>query len=153
MSVQRAINKSRSKDDHTSSKWAQTFLHNSSTRDLRERVDAKYKSLKLEHQGGVTYLYLQLKIMFHMTRETIQALKKYLKLFEEKGLKRIRGENVTVAEKEVVATKQRMTGVERKTTRVEKKTAGAIVDNRSQTPQRDENKEDGEKVEDRSRRC
>ncbi len=38
-----------------------------------------------------------------MSRDTITALKKYLKYFEEKGLRRIREENVVIAEKEIVA--------------------------------------------------
>ena len=43
-----------------------------------------------------------------MSRDTITALKKYLKLFEEKGLRRIRGENVVIAEKEIVAVCTRL---------------------------------------------
>ncbi len=38
-----------------------------------------------------------------MSRDTITAIKKYLKYFEEKGLRRIQGENVVIAEKEIVA--------------------------------------------------
>ena len=46
--------------------------------------------------------------MFHMSRETINALKKYLKIFEEKGLRKIRVKKVAVAEKEVVAVCSRL---------------------------------------------
>lgn len=46
--------------------------------------------------------------MFHMSRDTITALKRYLKIFEEKGLRRIRGENVVVAEKEIIAVCSRL---------------------------------------------
>ena len=105
---QRTINKWAGVDDRTSSRWAQSFLYKSSTVDLRERVDSQYKNLPADCKGGVTYLYLQLRIMFHMSRDTITALKKYLKLFEEKGLRRIRGENVVVAEKEIVAVCTRL---------------------------------------------
>ena len=93
---QKCINKWASVEDCTSSRWAQSFLYKSSTQELRERVDTQYKSLPAVYKGGVTYLYLQLKIMFHMSRDTIIALKKYLKLFQEKGLCRICGENVCV---------------------------------------------------------
>ena len=46
--------------------------------------------------------------MFHMSWDTIMALKKYLKLFEEKGLRRIRGKNVVIAEKEIMAVCTRL---------------------------------------------
>ena len=46
-----------------------------------------------------------------MSRDTINALKKYLKIFEEKGLRRIRGENVAIAEKEVNAVCARLNKV------------------------------------------
>ena len=93
---QRTINKWAGVDDHTSSRWVQSFLYKSSTVNLRERVDSQYKNLPAGCKGGVTYLYLQLRIMFHMSWDTITALKKYIKLFEEKGLRRIRGENVVM---------------------------------------------------------
>ena len=41
--------------------------------------------------------------MFFMPRDIINALKKYFKSFKDKDLCRICGENVTVAEKEIVA--------------------------------------------------
>jgi len=105
---QKTINKWASEDDRTSSRWAQSFLYKSSTSDLRERVDSQYKKLPASCKGGVTYLYLLLRVMFHMSRDTITALKKYLKLFEEKGLRRICGENVVIAEKEVNAVCTRL---------------------------------------------
>lgn len=108
---QKTLNKWAALDDRTSSRWAQSFLYKSSTVDLRERVDSQYKNLPADCKGGVTYLYLQLRIMFHMSRDTITALKKYLKLFEEKGLRRIRGENVVVAEKEINAVCTRLNEV------------------------------------------
>ena len=108
---QRCLNKWASVEDRTSSRWAQSFLYKSSTQELRERVDTQYKSLPAVYKGGVTYLYLQLKIMFHMSRDTINALKKYLKIFQEKGLRRIRGENVVVAQKELVTVCTRLNEV------------------------------------------
>ena len=40
--------------------------------------------------------------MFFMSQAIVNALKKYVKSFDNKGLCRIHGENVTVAEKEIV---------------------------------------------------
>ena len=71
-------------------------------------MDSQYKNLPNNLKGGVTYLYLQLCVMFYMSHDTINALKKYLKTFEEKGLRRIRGENVTVVEKEINAVCARL---------------------------------------------
>ena len=108
---QKAINRQTGPNDRTSSQWAQSFFYKSATQELRERVDSTYKTLPASMKGGITYLYLQLRIMFHMSRDTITALKKYLKYFEEKGLRRIRGENVVVAEKEIVAVCTRLNEV------------------------------------------
>ena len=85
-----------------SSIWSQSFFYKSAAAELCEKV-SKYKDLPAYYKGGVTYLFLQLKVMFFMSHDTINALKKYLNLFEDKGLCRIHGENVTVAEKEKVA--------------------------------------------------
>ena len=71
-------------------------------------MDSQYKNLPNNLKGGVTYLYLQLRVMIYMSRDTINALKKYLKTFEEKGLRRIRGENVAVTEKEINAVCARL---------------------------------------------
>jgi hypothetical protein len=105
---QKTINVWGKSDDKVSSKWAQSFLYKSSTTDLRDRVNTQYKRLLIACRGAVTYLYLQLRIMFYMSRDTINALKKYLKLWEEKGLRRIRGENVVIAEKEIIAVCTRL---------------------------------------------
>ena len=108
---QKAINRQTGPNDRTSSQWSQSFFYKSSTQELRERVDSTYKNLPASMKGGITYLYLQLRIMFHMSRDTITALKKYLKYFEEKGLRRIKGENVVIAEKEIVAVCTRLNEV------------------------------------------
>ena len=41
--------------------------------------------------------------MFHMSRDTVTALKNYLKLLEEKGLRRYPGENMARLQKEALA--------------------------------------------------
>jgi len=84
---QKTINKWSGENDRTSSKWAQSCLYKSSTLELRERDNSQYNSLLVAYKGGVTYIFLQLKFMFHMSRDTVTALKKYLKLLEENGLR------------------------------------------------------------------
>ena len=88
---QKTLNKWSGDDDRTSIKWDQSFLYKSSTLELSERVDSQYTSLPAAFKGGVTYLFLQLKFMFHMSHDTVTALKKYLKLLEKKGLRRYPG--------------------------------------------------------------
>ena len=100
---QKTLNKWAGDDDRTSSKWAQSFLYKSSTLELSERVDSQYQSLPAAFKGGVTYLYLQLKVMFHMTRDTITALKTFLKKIEETGLRQYPDENMARLQKEVQA--------------------------------------------------
>ena len=46
--------------------------------------------------------------MFHISRDTIAALKKCLKNFEEKGLRAIEGENVSTAERKINAVCARL---------------------------------------------
>ena len=60
-------------------------------------------NLLAHYKAGITYLFLQLKIMFFMSCEIISALEKYIKLFEDKGLCRICGKNVTFSEEGIVA--------------------------------------------------
>ncbi len=47
-----------------------------------------------------------------MSRDTIQALKKYLKLFEEKGLRHVCSENVVVVEKDIIVVFSRLKEVD-----------------------------------------
>ena len=62
-------------------------------------------SLPATFKGGVTYLYLQLKVMFHfhMTRDTITALKTFSRRLEEKGLLWYPNKNMAHLQKEVQA--------------------------------------------------
>ena len=80
-----------------------TSFYKSGPAELHEQVDSKYKDLPAHEKGAVTCLFLQSKIMFFMSCNLINALKKYLKLFEDKSLCIIHGKNVTAAKKEVVA--------------------------------------------------
>ena len=49
--------------------------------------------------------------MFHMSRDTVTALKNYLKLLEEKGLRRYPGENMARLQKEAIAVCVRLNEV------------------------------------------
>ena len=99
---QYTINKWGSAEDRQSSKWLQSFLFRSSTQDLRDRVESQYKRLDVKYRGGATYLYFLLRVLFHMSRETVNSLKGFLKRFESKGPGLVRGENVAYLEKQVV---------------------------------------------------
>ena len=70
-----------------SSIWTQYFFYKSATAEFCERV------LPAHYKGGVTYLFLQLKIMFVVSCDIINALRKYLKLFEDKVLHKIQGKS------------------------------------------------------------
>ena len=63
-----------------------TFLSQTATAKLHEKVDSKYKDLLAHYKGGVAYLFLQLKITFFISHDTINVMRKYLKLLEDMGL-------------------------------------------------------------------
>jgi hypothetical protein len=105
---QLAINRRCDGANKESHSWAAQLLRNSCTSDLRDLVNTKYKSLSPEFKGAITYTWLICFNLFSKSRDTTAALKRYLKLFETKGLQRIRGENVVVAKKEVIAVCKRL---------------------------------------------
>ena len=105
---QQMINKRLPDVDKDTNAWALAFFENSSTAELKRRISNQLDRLPEEYQGSVTYLYAALRFMFWMSRETIDAMKAYLKIFKDKGLRRFRGENVTTAEREVVAVCTRL---------------------------------------------
>ena len=82
--------------------WSQPLFYKSATANLCERVDSKYKVSPVYDKGGVSYLF-SLKIKFFMSYDTINAYRKHLKLYEDEGLHRNCGKNVTVSKKEIVA--------------------------------------------------
>ena len=81
----------------------QYYTNKRCNKDDQVRVNSKYKDLVAFYKGVVTYLFLFFKPIFFMLCDTTIALRRYLKLFEDKGLCRICGKNVTVAEEEIVA--------------------------------------------------
>ena len=75
---------------------------------MRERIEGYHNSLPGNEQGGVTYLYLLLRCLFFLSRDTVAALKTFLSLFRDKGLRRYKGENVVVAQREIDAVCSRL---------------------------------------------
>ena len=90
------MNKRCGKDFQVSSIWSQSFFYKSAK--LTQNVRTYLHIIKEE-----SFIFFQLKVMFFTSQDAINALEKYLKLFEDKGLCRFHGENVTVAKKEIVA--------------------------------------------------
>lgn len=108
---QATINEWRKPADRESSRWGQLLMFNSCTVALREHLRDSYDSLPAEHKGSITYLYFLLRAIFVMTRDNVSALKRYLRYFREKGLRRIKGENVLIAKKELEAVCSRLNEV------------------------------------------
>jgi hypothetical protein len=86
-----------------SSSWLFDFLYNSSTAELRERVQPAYEALRPLQQGGIVYLYLLLTEMFQLTRDVVQALKDFIKNFTLYGVSKIQGENISIVTKQLRA--------------------------------------------------
>ena len=80
----KTLHKWAGNDVRVSSHWAPLFFYKPATLELCERVDSQYNNLPASFKGGVTYIFLILKILFHMHCDTITDLKKYLKIFKEK---------------------------------------------------------------------
>ena len=80
---QYCINKRCIGDDQVSSIWSQSFVYKSATTDFPDRFDSKYKDLSAHDKHWVTYLFHHAKMLFFRSYDTINALRKYLKLFED----------------------------------------------------------------------
>jgi hypothetical protein len=105
---QYSINKRCLADDKTSNQWAFQFLYNSCTSDLRDQINLKYKGLPIVFHGAVAYCWIIFHILFATSRDTTTALLKYLSIWKSKGLRRIKGENVVTASKELMAACRRL---------------------------------------------
>jgi len=105
---QRAVNEWHPGVDRQTSKLLKAFLENSCTVALKHRIKQKWEEVPLKYRGGVTYLYVILNMMFYVSRETKAALLAFLKLFKDRGLRRYKGENVSVAEKQLSAVCTRL---------------------------------------------
>jgi len=106
---QYSVNKRFSDEDRVASRWLQSFVHNSSTDELRSAAHKKYDKLPKNQRGGVIYLYYTLTSMFTMSRDIKQAMLNYLDYFKNQGLaKVVRNENVLQAEAEIVGVCKRL---------------------------------------------
>jgi hypothetical protein len=106
-----AVNFYMGEEQQTSNKWCKVFFEESCTHELRELIAQDYDNLPPELKGGITYVYLMCRKVFALNREIVDALKSFLKLFKNKGLKRLyKGENVTLAQKQIMAVVRRLHG-------------------------------------------
>ena len=98
-------------EDHTTMDWALLLLYNSCTKDLRDQVGLKYDHLEPYYKGAVTYLWILLQCLFKTSRDQIQSLKKFLKVFAKKGLRKYPGESVVKAKVPLIAACKRLYAV------------------------------------------
>jgi hypothetical protein len=108
---QYGVNRYFSEQDRIASNWLQQFVYNSSTDSLRSAVAKKYDRFPPDQKGGVSYLYLTLCEMFHMSREVKDAMIKFLEIFKRNGVSRYSGENVFVVEEELIGVTKRLNAV------------------------------------------
>ena len=97
--------------DRTSMDWALMLLYNSCTKDLRDQIDLKYDHLHTCYKGAVVYLYIILQCLFKTSRDQIQSLKKFLKIFAKNGLRKYPGESVVKAKIPLMAACKRLYAV------------------------------------------
>jgi uncharacterized membrane protein YgcG len=97
--------------DRTSMDWALMLLYNSCTKDLRDQIDLKYDHLPTYYKGAVVYLYIILQCLFKTSRDQIQSLKKFLKIFAKNGLRKYPGESVVKAKIPLMAACKRLYAV------------------------------------------
>ncbi len=70
---------------------------------LSDCVIPTYNDIPSSQQGRITLTKLVLDEIFFMSRNIINALKNFLKIFESKGLTQIQGKNVSVITKQLHA--------------------------------------------------
>lgn len=93
--------------------WILTKARNSSTSELRRRVEMKMEKLPAYQQGGVTYLKIMFDIITYVDDNVISALTKYLTKFKDHGLLKIKGENVSTAKLALLAVCTRLSDSDR----------------------------------------
>jgi hypothetical protein len=102
------INTMGRESEKTSSLWLYKLLHNSCTSDLRELINVHYTPLGAEFKGGVTFAWLLFRRLFSLNRDTTAALKKFLTIFSNTGLRKFPGESVALANKQIMAVVRRL---------------------------------------------
>jgi hypothetical protein len=103
-----AINTAMSDDDQVSSKWLKMLLYESCTMEMKEVLMLEYGNLNVCFRGAVTFAWILCNKFFGLNRDTTAALVNFLKLFQNKGLRRYQGENVALAQKELLAVCSRL---------------------------------------------
>ena len=71
---------------NTSTYKKQSFFYKSTTAEIFDRVHSKCKNPPAHKKEGATCLSIQVKTMSFMSCDRINAFKKYLKFFDDKGL-------------------------------------------------------------------
>jgi len=108
---QRDMNYYGSDADQQSSRWLYDLIYESCNTELQTLLQKKYELLPNGDRGGIVLLKLALDELMFMSRDVVIALRKYLKLFETKGLTRVKGESVLVVATELVAVCTRLNDV------------------------------------------
>jgi len=83
--------------DRTTMNWTLLLLYNSCTKDLRDQIGLTYDHIPPFYKGAITYLWILLQCLFKTSCDQIQSLKKFLKIFAKKGLRKYPGESVVNA--------------------------------------------------------
>ena len=108
LSWQFSINKRGAPEDRISSSWLLSFLENSSTVGLRDKVDRKMELLPHNQRGGIIYLWYLLTTMFTMTRDVKSGCVKFLEEWGKTGATIYEGENFYLCELEVITICSRL---------------------------------------------
>jgi hypothetical protein len=103
-----AINTWMKSPDRESSRWLRMLLRESCTTEMRNLIDTKYNKLPDAYRGGITYSYILSEKLFSLNRDTTAAMRKFIQMFVEKGLRMYKGENMVVASKELLAVSRRL---------------------------------------------
>ena len=77
------------------------FFQNSCIQELKDGNKDAFEGLDKSERGGVTYLYLNMSLMFQMTNDVVTALKSVITRFGRDGIAKIKGENVFFAAKQL----------------------------------------------------
>ena len=89
--------------DKECSQWVKMLLFESCTSEMRELVMVDYSELDVHFHGGITFAWILCDKIFSLNRDTTVVLRKFIKLFETKGLCCYHRENVVWESKELVA--------------------------------------------------
>jgi hypothetical protein len=98
-----------SDEDQVSSKWLKMLLYELCTTKMKEALMLEYQNLDVCFRGGVIFAWMLCNKLFGLNRDTNAGMVNFLKLFWNKGLHCYQGENVDLAQKELLAVCSRLT--------------------------------------------